>query len=496
MANKRKTSKPRNDGWGNVYTKLGDRLRDKRFGASLDAFSFERITDEDAETIWRGDPLGARVVEIPPGMMLRNGFKVRVADLEPTDPNRQPYAEVLDSLDELDEHRELEEAIKNTCDELGIVGTMIEALEWERAYGGCALLLGADDGQRDLSKPINLKTLRAIRYLIPCRPRELQPRTWNGNPDSAGYGKPVTWLLQRETGAGVSATQQIVHSSRLLIFPGKVTSRRMTSERNSWGDSIFVRLHDVLRDYNGSHDAVPVLLTDFSQAVHKVKGLAELLAADEDDLVRKRLEQLELGRSIVRAAVIDAEDDLTRTVTPTSGLPELLDRVSKRFAAAAGIPASLLFGEAPAGLNATGEVNERWFSDELQGQRETKIRPRLNRLMRLILRSSEGPTKGVEPAKWIVHFGPLSQPSQLETADTRLKTAQADEIYLTAQVLAPEEVALSRFGGDEWSGDTRLDLEARRAMAAAGVQPGLDPNADPEDPKEEPEPEDTPPEPR
>ena len=38
--------------------------------------------------------------------------------------------------------------------------------------------------------------------------------------------------------------------------------------------------------------------------------------------------------------------------------------------------------------------------------------------------------------------------------------------YVTAGVLLPEEVAASRFGGDGYSTETRLDVELRKAFAA------------------------------
>jgi len=496
MAKRSRQLKRRADGWVNVLTGIGDSSRDKRFGASARNVTIPFIDDDSAEALWRADDQAARVVEIPPSMMLRTGFTTTIAQLEPRDTSTPAYVEQLDSEDS-DERQEVEKRTTAIVDELEVASKFITALQWERAYGGAAILLGADDGQGDPSKPLRLESLRAIRSLVVLRRRELWPKTWNGNQLSPGFGNPVTWEVQRETSASVPTRPFVVHTSRLIIFPGIVTSRRMTGEARGWGDSIFVRLVSVLRDFQQAHATVPILLQDFAQAVHKIKGLAELLANGDDDLVRSRLEAVELGRSVMRAAAIDAEDDLSRTVTPVAGLPEMLDTQSKRWAAAAGIPPSLLFGEAPAGLNSTGEVNERWFADELEGARTLRVRPRLNRLMRLILSSTEGPTAGLEPASWSISFGPLSMPRPPEVAELRLKTAQADQIYVGAQVLTPEEVAQSRFGTGEWSADTHLDHDTRAAMRDAGGMPGIDPgdpalqkpdpNADPEaDPEADP----------
>lgn len=481
---KTKRARSRSDGWANVFTALGDATRDKRMGAR---FGVTRVTELEAEELYRGDDMAARVIELPPNMALRNGFTVGISSLEAEgDALPTPKVEQTDAAPgptESDAH-ETEEAIAAWLDELNTIPTLIEARCWERAYGGCAMLMGIDDGQA-FDKPVREGTIRGVRYLVNLRPRECWPIAWNTNPRSRGFGQPVLYQVRRETSGNVAQTAGfVVHSSRIIRFDGVRVSRRHTQENRGWGDSILNRLVGVLRDFQSSFETVPILLTDFAQAVWKMKGLAEMLAGDEAELVAERIRQADVARSMLRALVTDAEDDFSRQQTPVAGLPELLDRQSKRFAAAANIPPSLLYGEAPAGLNATGEVNARWFYDELEAQRRVVLRPRLNKLVRYGFLSSEGPTGGVEPARWSIKFGPIWIPLPAEVADLRLKVAQADQIYLGAQVLTPEEVAASRFGGDEWSMETRLDMETRALQAAA--DPSVDPNQPPPDPAEDP----------
>ena len=76
-------------------------------------------------------------------------------------------------------------------------------------------------------------------------------------------------------------------------------------------------------------------------------------------------------------------------------------------------------------------------------------------------------------------FKPLYQPTHLEQAQTRYQQAQTDQIYLTTDVVSPEEIALSRFGGDEYSAETHVDFDARDAQEAV-IAPIVD--ADPEPP--------------
>jgi len=481
----------RMDGFANALTKVGDRYRDKtRAGITYSRDVIDEIT---AEEIWLGDDMAARVIETAPKVQLQNGFSVSISELEPKGETTKPYVERGDLLgddeeepvepeddtesdaeseepgvaDEAEraEEKEAEEKTQAILDDLETVSTFIEARQWSRAYGGAAILLGIDDGAKDLTQPVNEKTIKAVRFLVTLRPRECWPVKWSSNPRSAMYGKPVEYAVQRETNGAVAAKTFNVHHSRLIRLDGIRVSRRHTRANRGWGDSVLNRLFEPLADFQQSFKTVPNLIADFAQGVHKIKGLAELLMANEEEAVTKRLEMLDMMRSVLRSLVIDSEDDFQRHQTPVAGLPDLLDRCAKRFAAAAGMPVSLLMGDAPAGLNATGEQNTRWWYDEQSADRELKVKPAINRLVRLILLSSEGPTGGKEPEKWSVEFANLWTPTEAELADIRGKVANADKAYVDAGVLTPEEVAISRFGGDKWSMETRIDVNMRRMQA-------------------------------
>jgi hypothetical protein len=62
--------------------------------------------------------------------------------------------------------------------------------------------------------------------------------------------------------------------------------------------------------------------------------------------------------------------------------------------------------------------------------------------------------------------------------------AETDTIYINAGVVSPDEVAVSRFGGDEYSDETVIDFDererlekeeelAREEMLAQGINPDM-----------------------
>lgn len=430
------------DGWKNALSMINVD-GDKR----LQSVAFvERFTQEMAETFWRSSDTAERMVEAQPTEMIREGWQIRI-----------------------EEDTSIGEELDAQMEDLETSSKLLECLNYRRAFGGGAILVGADDGQ-NLEEPLNEERIKSIRYLTTLTPREVRPVIWYDRPSDPKFGEPSHWEVRRPKANKRSVTtdeQVVIHESRLIRFVGSYTSRRQLRMNNGWGDSIFNRVASVIRDFDMAYDGAALLLSDFGQAVFKMKGLTELLAANEDETVAKRAVLINMSRSIARAVMLDAEsEEFERKATPLNGLPEILDRMAQRLAAAARMPVTILMGQSPAGLNATGASDIRWWYDHIRSDQRRTLLPRLNRLITLLLLAKDGPTNGKLPDNWEVVFRPLWQLSDLEKADVHLKQAQADKLNVEAQIVAPEEVAMSRYGRAGYSLETTIDVEAREAMLA------------------------------
>ncbi len=515
MATTKKNAKPpelkgsavyRADGWVNAMTGINVQGFDKRRAAQ---FMGKRLTEFEAEELWRGDDIIERAIETTPMVMLRNGFDLNISDegtaevvpmIKDTgdgDPflagrmdrdhaidkaalkrmrartRKQAAGKTSRRMDQLD-HADVKRDMAKKAAALKIVALFIEAQQMANAFGGAALWIGTDElGKRwedrdRQSKKLDPNKLKDIRHLILLRPHECWPTRWYGDDLQPNYGTPSHFYVKRDTMGGAASNPPIVvHESRLIRFYGAVTSRRQMATNNSWGDPTVLRILEIVADFHSAYQGAAHLIQDFAQAVQTVEGLAELIAAGDDDILIKRASMIAQARSIARTVMIDTKESYKREQTPLSGLPDVMDRLGKRVCAGIHMPASLLFGDSPAGLNATGDTDVRWYYDEVANKRELHLRPRLEYLLRLIFLCTEGPTAGIEPAGWKVSFGPLWQPTQKEIAERNFAQAQADALYVTNQVCTPEEIAESRFGGDEWSPDTKLDEEIRDQMAEA-----------------------------
>ncbi len=139
-----------------------------------------------------------------------------------------------------------------------------------------------------------------------------------------------------------------------------------------------------------------------------------------------------------------------------------------RMSAAARVPVTILMGQSPAGMNATGESDIRWFYDTIESSQKNTIEPALRRVLMLLMLSKSGPTSGQLPESWSIQFPSLWQMTPEEQANVEKTTAERDAIYLDRGVVTPEEVAVSRFTPDGWKPSTQINIEERVAILEAG----------------------------
>lgn len=431
----------RADGWFSALTGHGVAGRDKRVSSQFQSDQLDHVTIEE---MWRGDDIAARIVEVVPDEAMRTGYDLIVGD--------KVLAEDL-----LGEHEELK------VDE-----TFRYAKKVERAFGGSAIFPVINDSCEDMRMPLNENRITKIQHLQVFEPRELMPCRYYENPLKPKYGEPMTYrLFPRSRGLTSGELNGVeIHESRLIIFPGLRVTRSQVSS-SGFGDSVLNRCYAILRDYNISWASATALLHDFAQAAFKIKGLAQLIAQDRDDVIRARIQAVELARSTIRAVMMDAEEEFERKSTPTAGLAELLTAALTRVAMTADMPIVRLAGTSPAGFS-TGESETRQWYDRIDVIRKLGMKPQLARLCKLQMRSLQGPTKGKEPKRWSVNFRPLWQMTDIEKAQLRQTVANTDNIYFQMGAVSPEEIARSRWGGDEYSPEMNIDFQERALLNEMG----------------------------
>jgi phage-related protein (TIGR01555 family) len=388
-------------------------------------------------------------------------------------------------LDIDDEGIEIAEELDGVLETLGADAAFWQALCYQRAYGGGAILIGADDGMKDLAKPLDEKRIKSVDWLNVLSggwDGEVVAWSYYGDARKANYGKPETYMV-RNLGVPIAripapgepslqpvlppdgATVWWVHESRLLIFSGTTVSHRARVQVRGWGDSVYTRVDEVLQQYGQTWGGIANLMTDFSQAVLSIKGLAQSIAGNKG-VVSSRALQMNISRSIARILLIDSEEEFKRDTVSLAGVADVLDKFALRLAAAADMPLSLLMGQVQGGLGDASAGDIRYFYDRVASWQRRRMLPQLRRLIKLIFLSKDGPTSGKEPERWSVKPRPLYQLSATEKATQYLTMAQGDQIYYTMGAASAEEVAAKRFGGSDYdAGPIALDLDGRAGMS-------------------------------
>ncbi len=433
----------RADGWRNILTAIGTQ-QDKRTAGDFQCMPIDNL---EARELWRGDDIAKRVIELRPRDRMRRGFEIKL-DIE-------DGKEVAEDLMALLEHMQFNRKF-------------VMAGQQENAYGGSAMFPVINDGEEDLSLPLNEDKITIPSAIHIFEPRMLQPIDWTDDPLDPNFAKPSVWRLVPIGVRGNAFTGMQIHHTRLVIFPGiRVSIEQPIGAQMGWGDSGLTPMRDVLRDYNLSWSSAVALLQDMAQGVFKMSGLAQLVSTDRDDEVERRIMIMDAMRSMIRSMVIDKDDDFSRIQTPMTSMPEILQQFCTRLAAAADMPVTKLMGQSPAGMNATGESDITIYDDSVEAWGDEHM-PQLERAVRICaILPVDGPLKGKEPENWSAEYRPLRQPTEMEMASLRKTVAETDQINILNEIYTPDNAAKSHYGGDTFSPHVQIDWDAREAQAKA-----------------------------
>jgi phage-related protein (TIGR01555 family) len=425
------------DNWVNTFTGLGttqDKRVHTRFVQNIE------LPYAEKSAIFRQDPIGGRICNLPPREMVREW--------------------VVFANDQ-------SEKFEAKCKTLGVRRHAYEGLLWARTFGGAVTVMGLQDG-RKAEREVDVESLAEIKFMQTLDASQIVVES--RDPSS---GEPETFRILRSDDptdprfpARAYPAETVIHKSRCLVWQGELVPPGERQASHCWGGSILDRCVNGLRDFNGSHHSAAVIMADFSQAVFKIDNLSGMLRsnAENNNLVLQRLQLLDFCRSVLRAIPIDAaRESFERVSTPTSGLPDLLDRIGIYLSCITGIPYTLLLGESPNGLNATGQGDHRNFYNSISADQEWGLRPNLEYVF-FIIAMCKAYRLGGALKNAIVPFGfrPLWQPSDKDRAETQYLVAKADDLDIRNGKLTPAE-ARSRYRAGGFS----LDIVTDSAVKAS-----------------------------
>jgi phage-related protein (TIGR01555 family) len=317
------------------------------------------------EWIYRGSWLGGVAVDVIADDMTRNGIDIN---------STMPPEDI--------------EAVQDALVRLGCWPALNETLKWARLYGGCIAVMMID-GQ-DVSQPLNVdriakgafKGLVVLdRWMIEC---DLSDLVVEMGPD---IGKPKYY---RVTADAPAFRGRRIHHSRIIRCDGIKLPWWQKIMEDNWGLSVYERLYDRMLAFDSATMGMAQLVYKSYLRTYKLKGLRKILA--EGGKAQQALENWVLMTKRLQGnegiTIIDGEDDfVTNSANSFTGIGEAVLQIAQQLAGALGIPVTKLFGQAPAGLNATGEYDETNYKDSIKQRQELELRQGLTRLLTVICKS-------------------------------------------------------------------------------------------------------------
>lgn len=363
-------------------------------------------------------------------------------------------------------------------------------------YGGAVLVVAAEDG-KDPRDPLDEKKISTISSLQVLDRYKIQPVLNFGiDPeDPEFYRLLLPEFLQRKFNELFpnGGKDFLIHSSRIIRFDGVGYTSDMLWDNEGWGGSVLESLWEDYRDWKTALKAISAMVQDCSVFVYKLKGLAQMIKGQDENLLKSRLKLMRMMISVFGGFAADAEGENVEFPSRNfGGIDQVANQLRDAFIGATGIPHDRLFGESPSGLGATGESEEKNWASDVASFQQTEWLPKLLELGRKIFLAKDGPSGGKEPLDWGFEFPSLLQQSEADIASNRSTQASTDNTYISTGVLLPEEVRASRFGGSKYSIETVLDnkLFAKKQKEAEQQQQFGDFGGE-EPPPEEPPPEET-----
>lgn len=413
--------------------------------------------DSELTDIYSSGGLGRKIVSCRPADMLRSWITF------PKDTD----GKILKALDALNIRTHLYNLLMQT-----------------EMYRGAIMVLGGLDNALTLDTPLPKNANQPISFIkVYGAPLVLNTEIeLSQNPASPYFDDFEVFRIHRRWAAVQGQGHEIrVHQSRCIVSKGIPLPMDATTTQQFtylyWGISRLQAVFDQLANSEAAQKSFANLIHEATIAVSKIPGLEQILANTDDakGQLQSVMDTIARAKSVLNMVLLPEGGEFSRDSLSMGGWRDVAMVFREELAAVAEIPVPRLYGIPSSGLGGGGSDEEatKTYNAQIQAEQEIKLRPIIARLVRHV-----APSVGMDPEEQFV-FNPLEIPSDKEIAETRFIVAQTDKIYHDLGSLdAVQEIRESRFGGDTYSMETKLDptldMEAEHDAEIAAQQKLVD----------------------
>lgn len=322
--------------------------------------------------------------------------------------------------------------IENEEKRLGLQKKLLQCKTLARLWGGAVIFIG--DGT-DAAQPWEPERVGkgGLRYLTVMSRREMISKELDQDPESPSYGMPVGYTISN----GRSFTD--IHPSRVVIQIGdELPDPWNTYTANQgWGDSVLQSVFTAVTQADSTAANIASLVFEANVDVYKIQDLMEhMSSAPYRQKLIDRFTLANIGKSVSRALITDADEEYDRKQIAFTGLPDVLQQFLILVSGAADIPLTRLLGQSPSGLSSTGEHDMKNYYDRVSSIQTLEIGPAMVNLDEALIRSA----LGSRPAEIYYNWNELEQMNDKERAEIGKMKADAANILVTTGLFMPEEL--------------------------------------------------------
>lgn len=353
----------------------------------------------------------------------------------------------FNSQDDSDSSNDKIKQIEAEFKELGIRGIFQKAAENDCYFGRAQIFIELSGADRKTPLILSDKTIKkgALDRVVSVEPIWTTPSQYSSlDPAAKDFYKPSNWFM----------LGQEVHASRLLTITTRALPDILKPAFNFAGMSLSQLAEPYVDNWLRTRQSVSDLINNFSITTLATDMSQVLTGADDGASLFTRAELFTATRSNKGLMILDKErEEIGQTNTPLSGLHELQDQSQLQMCAVSRMPAIVLTGISPGGLNASSDSEIRIFYDWIAAQQEAFWREPLEIILQVVQLSLFGEID----SNINFTFVSLHQQTPVEESAIRFQDSQTAVNYIGAGVIDPSEER-ERLARDEMSGYHGLDL--------------------------------------
>lgn len=272
--------------------------------------------------------------------------------------------------------------IEQRLQELQFLRILNRSMMLERLLGGCLTFMGIEEDEDDPNEEYNPKQGQKLRFLNAVPISRISRITWDTDPLSPNYMRPRKYLIN---GTTVDISRCLVWDGEPLFDPSDFYLTNFRANLAGFGPSKLATVWDDIVKAVGTRQAAYQLIKTNNSIIMAIKDIRDLAGTEPGKKQLRILKNVANNLSVYQAAIVDGRNvDIKQSAASFGSVPELIITFIQILSAGCDIPATRFLGQAPGGLNASGESDLENYYNVIDAIQRQRIEPQLRRMYDII----------------------------------------------------------------------------------------------------------------